>query len=168
MKKILIILFLIIPFCVNAQTDREILLEIVKQQAKLAEQQAKLSEQIIATNLEVKGISTELKALDKSGEKRFDMLLYIMIGTSATLFAGIFGIMMMVHWDRRTAFKPFESKTDELKLEAKELKLENSELKKEIAIIKEKELKLELYVGQMSQYIKQISQIDNRFAPFNP
>ena len=150
MKKILMILFLIIPFCVNAQTDRDILLEIVKQQAKL-------SEQIIATNLEVRGISTEVKAIDK----RFDMLLSVMIGIGGTLFAGIFGIMMMVFWDRRTALKPFEAKTDELKLETKELKLENSALKNEITIIKERETKVELY-------IKQISQIDNRFAPFNP
>lgn len=161
MKAILIILLLITPFGVYAQADREILLEIVKQQAKISEQQAELSKQIIATNLEAKGITTELKALDKSVEKRFDMLLYIMIGTSATLFAGIFGVMMMVHWDRRTALKPFEIQTSELKSE-------NSELKKEIAIIKEKELKLELDLGKISQYVKQISQIDNRFTPFNP
>ena len=171
MKKILMILFLIIPFCVNAQTDRDILLEIVKQQAKVAEQQtetnklvtelakqqAKLSEQIIATNLEVRGISTEVKAIDK----RFDMLLSVMIGIGGTLFAGIFGIVMMVFWDRRTALKPFEAKTDELKLE-------NSVLKKEVDLLKEKELKHLEREMKVELYIKQISQIDNRFAPFNP
>ena len=49
MKKILIILFLIIPFCVNAQTDKDILSEIVKQQAKVAEQQIEINKQILET-----------------------------------------------------------------------------------------------------------------------
>ena len=141
-------------FGAYAQTDKDILLEIVKQQTKLSEQQTKLSEQLVATNLEVKVISTELKAFEKSAEKRFDILFYLLVGGVSTIFISIIGLVAGIFWDRRATLKPFETKTDELKLE-------NLELKREIAIIKEKELKLELY-------IRQISQIDNRFAPFNP
>jgi hypothetical protein len=92
--------------------------------------------------------------LEKSVEKRFDILFCVIVGGISMLFLAIFGLVALILWDRRSTLKPFETKIDELKLE-------NLELKKEIAIIKEKELKLELY-------IRQISQIDNRFAPFNP
>lgn len=45
----------------SAQTDRELLLEIVKQQAKLSEQQ-------LATNAEVKGIGGEIKGIQKQAD----------------------------------------------------------------------------------------------------
>ena len=141
---------LVVSFGAYAQTDRELLLEVVKQQAKLAEQQIETNKLVTELAKQQAITATKVEGLEKSVEKRLDMqssFIMIVMGLLAVLIGAIF-------WDRRSTLKPFEAKTDELKLE-------NLELKKEIAIIKEKELKLELY-------IRQISQIDNRFAPFNP
>ncbi len=140
MKKIFIILLLILPIGVYAQTDRELLLEVVKQQTKLTEQVAntnakvdkliekmdKLSEQQIATTLEIKGISTEMKGM----QENIKTLFMLILGT----LAGVFGMVAMVFWDRRASMSPIEVKTNELKLE-------NEVLVKEIALLKETEIK---------------------------
>ncbi len=137
MKKILIILFLLIPFGIYAQTDRDLLLEIAKQQAKQGEQIAELTKQmaetnkqmaetnkqVAETNKQVAVNSTDIKALDK----RFDILLYFLIGGSGTLFVGIFGLIGVIVWDRRAANAPLEATT--------------KDLKKEIDLLKEQELK---------------------------
>ena len=144
MKNIIIIvmLLLVIPLGAYAQTDRELLLELVKQQAKLTEQVAntnakvdklidkmdKLSEQQIATTLEIKGISTEMKGVQENIKTLYTLIL----GT----LAGVFGMVAMVFWDRRASISPIEAK-------ANTLKLENEVLAKELALLKEKEAKSE-------------------------
>ena len=167
MKKILIILFLIIPFCVNAQTDKDILSEIVKQQARVAEQQIEINKQILETNKLVTELvkqqaitSTKVDSLEKSVEKRLDMQSNFMIAILAfigVLTTGMFSFIAFILWDRKTANQPLD-----------EIKLENSVLKKEVDLLKEKELKHLEREMKVELYIKQISQIDNRFAPFNP
>ncbi len=156
MKQIIIILASILLLSTNLSAQDRI--------DKLSDKIDKLAEQILETNklvaelakqqaitaTKVESIDKRIDSLEKSIEKRLDMqsnFVMIIMGLLAVLIGAIF-------WDRRSTLKPFETKADELKLE-------NSELKKEIAIIKEKELKLEVY-------IRQISQIDSRFAPFNP
>ena len=108
-----------------APTDREILLEIVKQQTKLSEQQTtstlELRGEIKAINMEIKGM-----------QKHIEMLFYLMLG----VLAGIFGVIGLIFWGRRLAMTPIEK-------QGAELKLENVELKKEVNILKEKQLKNE-------------------------
>ncbi len=152
MKKILLLLILIFMFVLpsiplSAQTDKDMFLEIIKQQtitnakvdklseqvADISKQQAKLSEQQAVTNAEV-------KALEKSIDKRFEIFFFIMIA----VLTGVFGLMALIVWDRRAVAKPFESKTEELK--------------KEIISLKEKEQKFE---EKMEISLKQI---DARFA----
>ena len=155
---LLFLLFLLPDMAVFAQntgmTEKEILLEIVKQQTKLSEQQA-----ITATKVESleKSIDKRFDSADKridtfekSVDKRFDMLFYLMLG----MLAGIFGLIGSIFWDRRAFNAPIKTKVITLQKEVKQLK------EKELKHL-EKETKMELY-------IKQISQIDNRFAPFNP
>ena len=94
---------MIIPFGFTqlyAQSDREILLELAKQQAEFFKQQAvtnakidKLYEQQIATTLEVRGINVDIKALQKQTEMIFSLIMVIL--------AGIFGLIVIVFWDRR-------------------------------------------------------------------
>ena len=133
-----------------APTDREILLEIVKQQTKLAEKVERLSEQQAVTATKVDGLEKSMdKRFDDVG-KRFDIISNFMIGIIAligVLIAAMFSFIGFILWDRKTANVPIKTKVNTLQKEVKELKA--------------KELKMELY-------IKQISQIDNRFAPFNP
>ncbi len=152
MRKILLLLALIFVFVLPsvpllAQVEKELLLEVLKQQTitnakvdKLSEQVAEVSKQTALTNIEVKSLE---KAIDKRFEdagKRVDILLYIMIA----ILTGIFGLMALIVWDRRAVAKPFEDKTEELK--------------KEIALLKEKEQKFE---EKMENSLKQI---DARFA----
>ena len=143
MKKIFIILFLIIPFSTSQRlyaqtvvlTDREILLKLsekvdklAEQQIKFAEQQTKLIEQQTATTLEIKGISMEIKGMQKHIEMLFTLVICIL--------TGIFGLVVLIFWDRRAAIRPIEIKSNELKLE-------NEIFAKEIALLKEREAKLE-------------------------
>ncbi len=158
----------LIPLCMFAQTDRELLLEVVKQQAKLAEQQIETNKLVTELAKQQAITTTKVDSLEKSVEKRFDMQSNFTIAILAfigVLTAGIFSFIGFILWDRKTANQPladaFETKTDELKQE-------NMELKKEIAIIKEKELKHLEKEMRVEFYLKQMSQIDSRFAPFNP
>ena len=121
-----------IPFSTYAQTDRELLLELVKQQTETNKQVA-----IIATRLEglEKSVDKRFDAVDKRFEdvnkrfddanKRFDMQFYLMLG----MLAGIFGLIGAIFWDRRSTLKPIE--------------ISNAELVNEIALLKERETKLE-------------------------
>ena len=143
--KTLIIFFLLLlmPFMVifaqtSGASDREILLEIVKQQTKLSEQQA-------VTATKVDSIDKRIDTLEKSIDKRFDMLSNFMItiiALTGVLITAMFTFIGFILWDRKTANTPIKTKVTTLQKEVKELKME--------------------------LYIKQISQIDNRFAPFNP
>ena len=143
-------MFVLSSFPLVAQTDREILLELAKQQAisnakieRISEQQAETNKQVAVTNVEVKSLE---KAIDRRFEdagKRVDILLYVMIA----ILSGVFGLMALIVWDRRAVAKPFEDKTEELK--------------KEIASLKEKEQKFE---EKMENYFKKLAQIDARFA----
>ncbi len=140
MKKLFLILLISIPTLLCAQiivpnaplTDRELLLEVIKQQNKI-------SEQLIATNVEIKGISTE----QKGTQKQIDMLFYMMIA----MLSGIFGLIAFVVWDRQASIKPILQ--------------ENKDLAKEIAQLKERELKFE---EKTENHFKKIAQIDARFA----
>ena len=83
--KILILLFALIsitimlPVPVEAQTDRELLL-------KLVEQQAKLSEQHDTTNAKIDAMQKQMDVRFEAADKRIDILLYVML----SLLAGIF------------------------------------------------------------------------------
>ncbi len=128
---------------------------------KLTEQVAETNKQILETNKLVAELAkqqaitaTKLDGFEKSVEKRFDILFYVIIGGISALFVAIFGLVALILWDRRATLKPFETKTNDLQ--------------KEVNLLKEKELKHLEKEMKMELYIRQISQIDNRFAPFNP
>ncbi len=132
MKNILIILLLLIPFGLSAQTDREILIEIAKQQVETNKQVAELAKQQAIT-------ATKLESFEKSTEKRLDTqntFMIVIMSLVGVLIAAILSFIGFVLWDRRAALKPFEIKMVELEKEVKELK--EKELKHQ-----EKELKSE-------------------------
>ena len=99
-----------------AQTDREILLEVAKQQAitnakveKLSEQMVEITKQQAETNKQVAVTNVEVKSLEKAIDRRFedagkrvDVLLYVMIA----ILSGMFGLMALIVWDRRAVAKP--------------------------------------------------------------
>ena len=104
-------------------------------------------------------LSVDLSAQDKSievnpAEQRFYNSLYVVIGLYSAIFITILGIIGAIIWRRKVALKSFEITT--------------AELQKEVNLLKEKELKHLEKEMKMEFYIRQISQIDNRFAPFNP
>ncbi len=113
MKKTLLILLFIIPFGLFAQTEKEILVKLSEKMDKVSEKVDKVSEKVdklaeqqIATNLEIKGITTEIKGIDK----HLDFLNMLVIA----IFC-LFGVLTaVIVWDRRTVTKPFESKIEKL------------------------------------------------------
>ena len=121
MKKLLVILFLVIPFGLSAQTDRELLLELVKQQTELAKQQAKQGEQIAELVKQMAENNKQMTELAKQQaiistkvdglEKRFDTQNNL-IGGMIAFVAVLVGVLI---WDRRAANAPLvsaiESKT---------------------------------------------------------
>ena len=139
MKNILIILLLVMPFGLSAQTDREILIEIAKQQVETNKQVAEISKQQMEFAKQQAITATKLESFEKSTEKRLDtqstFMIFIM-GLIGVLIAAILGFIGFISWDRRAALKPFEVKVVELEKEVKELK--EKELKHQ-----EKELKSE-------------------------
>ena len=123
-------MLMLVPFGTYAQTDRELLLELVKQQTKQGEQIVELTKQTTENNKQIAIVATRLEGLEKSidkrfdaVDKRFDMLFYTMLA----LLAGIFGLVGFVFWDRRTAIRPIEDETKkEIELlKARETKTEN-------------------------------------------
>ena len=137
--KILILLFALIsitimlPVPVEAQTDRELLL-------KLVEQQAKLSEQHDTTNAKIDAMQKQMDVRFEAADKRIDILLYVML----SLLAGIFVLVGMVFWDRMTFAKPFEKVADIIKEE-------NKELKAQIIILEEKQRKHESIFKKLAE-----------------
>ena len=149
MKKlfILMLLFCLFSMQIFAQTEREILIEIAKQQAvtnseiKNLDKRIDILEKTIDKRFEMmeKATDKRFEAVDKRFEdanKRFDILLYVML----TILAGIFGLIGFVVWDRQVSIKPI--------LE------ENKELIKKIEKVEEK----------VDNQFKKIAQIDSRFA----
>ena len=72
MRKLLIILYLLVPFSIYAQTDREMLVEIVKQQAETNKQITELTKQQAIT-------ATKLDSFEKSTEKHLETQSSFMI-----------------------------------------------------------------------------------------
>ncbi len=89
MKKILILLLLLIPFGIYAQTDRELLVEVVKQQAENNKQQVKQGEQIIELIKQQAITATKVDGLEKSVKERLDMQTSVMVG-----LMGFIGILI--------------------------------------------------------------------------
>ena len=141
---IILLFFVVCPL--PAQTDREILLELVKQQAENSKQIVEINKQIAEINKQQAVANARFEAKFEGIDKRFDILLYVTLG----VLGGVFGIIVMIFWDRRAAMRPIEEKTQELK--------------KEIALIKEKELKLEKRILRNENDFKRIAEIDTRFA----
>ena len=143
MKKLFLIAILSFSTQLFAQTDRELLMEVLKQQTELSKQVAELSKQQAVT-------ATKVDNLEKSVDKRMDILFGIIVTTSSILFAGIFGLIGVIFWDRKTTAQPFEAKTDKLQAE--------------VNLMKEKELKLEKRLLKNENNFKRIAEIDPRFA----
>ncbi len=151
MKKILLILLILLPFVLFAQSDREILLDISKQLSKQGEQIAELSKQQAVTTTKIDGlkksVDKRLDTLEKSIDKRFEMLTNLMIGLMGLigiLIAAMLGFISYIFWDRQAALKPVEATT--------------AELKKEIDLLKEKELK---HIEKELKHQEKETQTDN-------
>ncbi len=165
MKKfifIVLILFAISPLSAQVvpTTDREILLDLAKQQGEMQKQMVEIQKQIVEiqkqqaeTNKQQAVANARFETKFESIEKRMDISFYL----GGCILAGIFGLVVLIFWDRRTAIRPIEDKTQEIQRE-------NLELKKEIALIKEKELKLEKRILRNENDFKRIAEIDVRFA----
>ena len=134
MKKILLILLILLPFGVYSQTDREILLELVKQQTETNKQITELAKQQAITATKVDGMDKRFDSVDK----RIDMQSNLMMGMMAFIAALVGAII----WDRRAANSPLETKK-------KDLKLENEVLAKEINLLKERETKSEFLLKKL-------------------
>lgn len=144
---ILFLLFGLSNIPIFAQTDRELLQELVKQQAVMNTELKVLSTEIknLDKRIDVleKTIDKRFESMEKATDKRFEILFYVML----TILAGIFGLIGFVVWDRQVSIKPI--------LE------ENKELIKKIEKVEERELKLE---EKMENNFKKLAQIDSRFA----
>ncbi len=160
MKNILLILILLtfVSLPLVAQTDKmdklaEQMTELAKQQAEFTKQMTEVNKQLVELAKQQAVTNTEIKGLDKrfdGVDKRFDtQSMYTL-----TILAGIFGMIALVMWDKRTVAKPFEAK-------AEDLKKANEDLQKEITLLKERELKHE---ERTEAFFKKIAQIDARFA----
>ena len=122
------------------------MVELSKQMAENTKQIVELNKQMIEFAKQQAVANVEIKNLDKrfdSVDKHFDTQTSYMIA----IFAGIFGMMALVMWDRRAANKPYEEKTEKLQAE--------------ITLLKEKELRHE---EKTEAYFKKIAQIDARFT----
>ncbi len=138
MKNILIIVFLLIPFGTYAQTDRELLLELVKQQTELSKQQAITTTKVDGIDKRFDSMDKRIDTLEKSIDKRFEMQSNFMIGIMSLLgglIAAILGFIGYILWDRKEALKPVEATT--------------AELKKEIDLLKERETKSENFIKKL-------------------
>ncbi len=147
MKQILIMLLCVACLRAYGQSDRELLLELVKQQAENNKQMSELAKQQAVTSTKIEGVDKRLDSMDKrldGMDKRLDfmqMLLLIIIPLVLTSVVGIIGFVL---WDRSTAIRPVEAET-----------------KKEIEKLKEREQKLE---ERLETALKKIAQIEPRFT----
>lgn len=159
MKKLFLITLFFLSLLPNlvAQTERELLLEVIKQQAvtnvkvdKLADQQIELSKQLIELSKQQAVMIGKSEVFEKAIDKRFDdanKRMEMIFNTMLAMLAGIFGLIGFVIWDRQVSIKPILDK--------------NKDLVKEIAELKERELKFE---EKTENHFKKIAQIDARFA----
>lgn len=131
MKKILIILLFLMPLGLFAQTDRELLLELVKQGAETNKQIAETNKQVAELAKQGAVNTAEIKGLDK----RLDILLYAIVGIGSTLFVSIMSLVGAIFWDRRAMLKPFETKV--------------GELEKDVISLKERETKSENFIKRV-------------------
>jgi hypothetical protein len=157
MKKMLIIFFVLHSFISFGQTDRDLLLEIIKQQAtnnaKIDALQKQMDVRFEGINQRFEGVNQRFDGLNQRFEaidKRFDTTNMFIVG-----IMGLLGVLIgVIFWDRRTVIKPIETKTDELQ--------------KEIFLLKQRELKLEEKEQKLEEkldnYIKKLAQIDPRFT----
>ncbi len=124
MKNLLltVIFFLFLSSNLVAQTEKELLLEVVKQQAvtnaKVEALQKQIDVRFDATDKRIADISTSVITLNGSITAIWQAMIGIVIGI-LTLVLGIFGLVL---WDRRIIFKPFEAKATSLKTEIDTLK----------------------------------------------
>ena len=130
MKKLLFILFIIIPLSAFAQTEREILLEIVKQQAtnnaKIDAMQKQMDTRFDAMQKQMdirseatqKQMDTRLDTRFDASDKRIDILFFMTLG----VLAGVFGLISFVVWDRQVSIKPILKQNEEITKEMEELK----------------------------------------------
>jgi chaperonin cofactor prefoldin len=150
MKKLFVILCLMLPIGLFAQTDRELLLRIAEQQATVNAKIEGLQKQTEGLQKQIEGLQKQMdvrfEAVQKQSDvrfeavdKRIDILLYVMLA----ILGGIFGLIGFIVWDRQASIKP--------------LLQENKELAKEIEKMQRKEEKME-------DAIKKIGQIEPRFA----
>ncbi len=155
-KKILFSVALCLFCCVGvpvrtyAQTDRELLLELVKQQVETNKQITELAKQQAITAAKVDGMDKRLEGMDKrldgmdkrldGMDKRLDFMQNLMLIIIPLIIASIGTLIGFILWDRKTTMKPIED-----------------EMKKEITKLQEREQKLE-------DAIKKIIQIEPRFS----
>lgn len=151
MKKLLTILLCLACLGANAQTDREILVDISKQVNKLNEQMAVNTAKIEATNSKIealeRNIDKRLDGVDKrldGMDKRLDFMQMLLLIIIPLVLTSVIGIVGFVLWDRTTAIRPVEAET-----------------KKEIEKLKEREEKLE---QKLEDALRKIAQIDPRFS----
>ena len=116
--------------------------KIAEQQAYITKQMAELSKEVAVNNSEIKALDKRLDVSDKNNEKRFDVLLYVVIGSSGALFVGIISLLSFIIWDRRAANAPLEATT--------------AELKKEINLLKEKEREHQEKEQKMESLLKKL------------
>ncbi len=155
MKKKLTFLLLVLTFLLPfkqmvAQTDREIILEM---RQEMRQQYTKLSEQAGEIKKEIAEIRKDVAISNAKVEGVQNSLSFsnsLILGIFAALVAFLVAMIGILNWDRRTALKPFEAKTDEIK--------------NEFIALKEKELKLEERLLKSENTIKRIIEMDSRFA----
>lgn len=139
-----------VPVRTYAQTDRELLLELVKQQVETNKQITELAKQQAITAAKVDGMDKRLEGMDKrldgmdkrldGMDKRLDFMQNLMLIIIPLIIASIGTLIGFILWDRKTTMKPIED-----------------EMKKEITKLQEREQKLE-------DAIKKIIQIEPRFS----
>jgi hypothetical protein len=141
MAKIFLIILLFCSFSSFSQSDRELLLEIIKQQAtnnaKIDAMQKQIDIRFDAMQKQMdtrfEGVDKRFDGVDKRFDdvnKRIDILLYVMIA----MLTGIFGLIGFVFWDRKLAGEPLKKlqETDTNILKVLRAEAENNPNLKEI------------------------------------
>ena len=153
MKNILIALIMLNATILSAQDKIDRLIDkvdkIAEQQTatnikleKITEQISELNKQVAVNSSDIRALDKRLDVSDKNNEKRFDVLLYVVIGSSGALFVGIISLLSFIIWDRRAANAPLEATT--------------AELKKEINLLKEKEREHQEKEQKMESLLKKL------------
>ena len=106
MKNLLLFfLLLLLPILsVFAQTDRELLLEVVKQQAVTNSKVDKLAEQLIELSKQQAVMAGKSEVFEKAIDKRFedaDKRVAMIFYTMLAVLAGIFELIGFIIWDRQ-------------------------------------------------------------------